>query len=133
MRIVPDNDVIGAVAAIRRILTSPTLAPLCVTLNIEFIEFRDLGLQPNSTDREVWLACQATNVLLITGNRAGGEGSLDHVIRELGDVRNLPVLTIADAQELLNDRFVVEAAALALLDYVERIETLRGAGRIFIP
>lgn len=77
MRIVSDNDVIGAVALIRRILATAYWAPLATALNLEFIEFHDLGLRPDSMDREVWQACQDAGVLLITGNRAGGSDSLD--------------------------------------------------------
>jgi hypothetical protein len=71
--------------------------------------------------------------LLITGNRASGEGSLDHTIAEQAGPASLPVLTIGDPRRVIRDPVYARACALSLLDFVERIETLRGTGRLFIP
>lgn len=133
MRIVPDNDVIGAVSLIRRILSTPRWSPFSEALDLEFIEFAELGLRHDAPDREVWLACRNADVLLLTGNRSGGAGSLDEVIQEMGDLTSLPVVTIANVQDLLNDRHIAEDAVAGLLDYIERIDSLRGSGRLFIP
>ena len=133
MRIMSDNDVIGAVEAMRHVLESPAWAEFSKHLGVEFLQFDDLDLLAYASDREVWQQCQAANTLLITGNRASGIDSLDVTIRELGDDSSLPVVTIADAKELLHNRLVAEAAAAQLLTIVEQIESLRGSGRLYIP
>jgi hypothetical protein len=91
------------------------------------------ALLRDASDRTVWQASQAIGAVLITANRTGGVNSLDEMIRELSSATTLPVITIADPQRLLRDRSYLEAAAFRLLDYLERIESLRGTGRLFIP
>ncbi len=40
-------------------------------------QFRDIGLDVAANDRQVWLACQARQLLLLTANRnADGDDSL---------------------------------------------------------
>jgi hypothetical protein len=71
--------------------------------------------------------------LLITGNRSSGEGSLDQTIAEHAGPESLPVLTIGDPRQVIRDPVYARECVLSLLDFVERIETLRGTGRLFIP
>ena len=75
MLILTDNDVIGAVRALRRILESPE-----------------------------WVGPES-----------------------------LPVLTISDPRRVIREPVYARECAISLLDFVERIETLRGTGRLFIP
>ena len=133
MRIMADNDVLGAVAVIRRMLNDDEWHDLAELVEIEFVEFADFGLNASAPDRSVWQTCQQNEVLLITGNRTGGTDSLDAVMRELGAANDLPVTTIADPKRVLRDREYSESCTEALLDYVEIIEQLRGARRLFIP
>lgn len=88
---------------------------------------------PNASDQDVWRACQHAAVVLITGNPVGGEHSLTEAIARLGDERSLPVVTIANRRRAERDRDYAERCAFALLDLIDRIESLRGTGRLFVP
>jgi hypothetical protein len=133
MRILTDNDVIGAVRAFRRILESPEWANLTATLELQFIDLKDVELPTDAPDGAVWQSSQEVGALLITGNRSSGEGSLDRTITEQAGPESLPVLTIGDPRRVIRDPVYTRECALSLLDFVERIETLRGTGRLFIP
>jgi hypothetical protein len=50
MLILADNDVGGAVAALRRILESAEWAALSAMLDLRFIEFADAGLARDASD-----------------------------------------------------------------------------------
>jgi hypothetical protein len=133
MLVVADNDVIGAVTALQRILESQEWAGYCELLEITFSSFAELGLPRDASDRTVWVTCQKADAVLVTANRAGGADSLDETVRQLATADSLPVITIADPQRLVRDRLHAEDCAIRLLDYLERVESLRGTNRIFIP
>jgi hypothetical protein len=133
MRLLTDNDVIGAVRAFRRILASPEWVDLSVALELECIELKDIELPPDAPDIAVWQRSQEVGALLMTGNRSSGEGSLDQTIAEQARPASLPVLTIGDPRRVVRDSVYARECVLSLLDFVERIETLRGTGRLFIP
>jgi hypothetical protein len=133
MLILADNDVTGAVAALRRVLQSGEWADYSALLDLRFINFEELGLARDASDRAIWQACQAASAILITANRAGGPDSLETTIDELSGHDSLPVVTLADPQRILRDSLYAEASALRLLDYLDRISSLRGTGRLFIP
>jgi hypothetical protein len=133
MFILTDNDVIGAVRAFRRILESPEWVDLTATLELQFIELKDIELPTDAPDGAVWHRSQDVGALLITGNRSSGEGSLDQTIVEQAGPESLPVLTIGDPRRVIRDPVYARECAISLLDFVERIETLRGTGRLFIP
>jgi len=133
MLILADNDVGGAVAALRRILESEEWAAFSATLALRFVEFVDVGLRRDASDRVVWQTCQEVGAVLITGNCASGDDSLEQTIQDHAGADSLPVVTIGDPQRLVRDRAYASECAMRLLDLLERIETLRGAGRLFIP
>jgi len=133
MLLLTDNDVIGAVRVLRRILESPEWVDLTATLELQFIALKDVELPIDAPDGAVWQRSQDIGALLITGNRASGEGSLDQTITELAGPASLPVLTIGDPRRVIRDPVYARECAFSLLDFVERIETLRGTGRLFIP
>jgi hypothetical protein len=133
MLILADNDVGGAVAALRYALASPEWTDLSALLNLRFLEFEDIGLPRDAGDQSVWETCQAAEAILITANRAGGQNSLEATIQNLSDATSLPIITIADPQRLLHDASYRESAVFSLLDHLERRESLRGSGRLFIP
>jgi hypothetical protein len=133
MLILADNDVGGAVAALRRILESVEWATFSVMLDLRFIEFTDVGLARDASDPLVWHTCQEVGAVLITGNRASGDSSLEHTIREHAGADNLPVVTIGDPQRVIRDPAYAQECAISLLDVLDRIEMLRGTGRLFIP
>jgi hypothetical protein len=132
MLILPDNDVTGAVKVLERLieLDWPEYSSL---IGLQFTTFEELGLSRNARDITVWQTCQAAKAVLITANRSGHGDSLDKVIRQLSDSESLPVITIGNPQRVLNEKSYAELATIGLLDYLERIETLRGTGRLFIP
>ena len=133
MRILTDNDVVGAVRVFRRILASSEWVGLTATLELAFIELQDVELSADAPDVAVWQRSQEVGAVLITGNRSSGEGSLDQTIAEQGSPKSLPVLTIGDPRRVIRDPVYAWECALSLLDFVDRIETLRGTGRLFIP
>jgi hypothetical protein len=133
MLILADNDVEGAVAALRRILELAEWAAFSAMLDLRFIEFADAGLARDTSDPLVWHTRQELGAVLITGNRASGDASLEHTIREHTGADSLPVLTIGDPQRVVRDPAYARECAISLLDVLDRIEMLRGTGRLFIP
>jgi len=133
MLILADNDVGGAVAALQHILESEEWAAFSAALALRFVEFVDVGLRRDASDRVVWETCQEVGAVLITGNRASGDDSLEQTIQDHAGADSLPVVTIGDPQRLVRDRAYASECAMRLLDLLERIETLRGTGRLFIP
>jgi hypothetical protein len=83
MLILADNDVGGAVAALRRVLESEEWAEFSATLALRFVEFVDVGLTRDASDRVVWQTCQEVGAVLITGNRTSGDASLEQTIRTM--------------------------------------------------
>jgi hypothetical protein len=81
----------------------------------------------------VWHRCQEVGAVLITGNRASGTESLEQTIQDDTAADSLPVVTIGDPQRVVRDSVYTRACAMSLLDLLERLETLRGTGRLFIP
>ncbi len=43
------------------------------------------------------------------------------------------MITIADADQVLRDRRYAEMVAEGVLDYLIRIDEVRGAGRLYVP
>jgi hypothetical protein len=58
---------------------------------------------------------------------------LEAVIQRENQADSLPVITIADSGRVLSDRLYAERVAERLLDYLMRIDEIRGAGRIYVP
>ena len=82
----------------------------------------------------VWRTCQKEELVLITGNRnRRGSESLEATIQSGNQPDSLPVVTIADQDRVLRDRAYAEAVAVRLLDYLMRIDEVRGAGRLYVP
>ena len=133
MLILADNDVSGAVAALRRILASEEWAEFSAILALRFVAFVDVGLTRDASDRVVWQTCQEVGAVLITGNRASGDDLLEQMIRDHAGAHSLPVVTMGDPQRVVRGRACASECAMRLLDLLERIETLRGTGRLFIP
>jgi hypothetical protein len=133
MLILADNDVGGTVAVLRRIVESVEWAAFPAMLDLRFVEFTDVGLARDASDPLVWHTCQEVGAVLITGNRVSGGASFEHTILERGGTDSLPVLTIGDPQRVVRDPAYARECAISLLDVLDRIEMLRGTGRLFIP
>ena len=93
MLILTDNDVGGAVTAIRRILESDEWTEFTSILDLQFIEFEDVELPRDAPDLIVWQRCQEVGAILITGNRSSGAASLEQAIESYAGSDSLPILT----------------------------------------
>ncbi len=133
MLILGDNDVGGAVMALRHVLESEEWAEFTAVLDLHFVEFEDVGLARDASDRIVWCTCQEVGAVLVTGNRASGVESLEQTIQDQAKANSLPVVTIGDPQRVVRDQTYARECAISLLDLLDRIETLHGTGRLFIP
>ena len=120
--------------AIMAIWASDTWGDLWSDLGLVVESFGALGLSDNSPDTEIWRTCQKERLVLVTGNRNDdGPDSLEAVIRDENQPDSLPVLTISDPRRLLHDRLYAEKVAERLLEYLIRIDEVRGAGRLYVP
>ena len=133
MLILADNDVGGAITALRCVLESEAWVEFTTALDLRFVAFEDVGLARDASDRTVWYRCQEVGAVLITGNRARGTESLEQTIQDDTEADSLPVVTIGDPQRVVRDPVYTRACAISLLDLLERLEMLRGTGRLFIP
>jgi len=96
--------------------------------------FPALGLPYDASDTLIWRICQREGLVLVTGNRNDdGPDSLEATIRNENQPDSLPVMTISDINRVLQDRLYAERVAERLLDYLMRIDEIRGTGRIYVP
>lgn len=120
--------------AILAIWTADTWRDLWTPLELCVESFQTLGLPFDSPDDLIWRTCQREELVLVTGNRNDDvPDSLQATIRAENQPGNLPVITIADQDRVLRDRLYAEKVAERLLDYLLRIDEVRGAGRLYVP
>jgi hypothetical protein len=101
---------------------------------IRFVTFDEMKLPVNSDDRVVWQLAQSNQMILLTANRSmKGENSLEQVMREEITPTSLPVITIGDADRLLNNSEYRQRCATRLVEIVLDIDGYRGVSRLFIP
>jgi hypothetical protein len=101
---------------------------------IQFVTFTEIDLSIDSDDRTVWRLAQKNQMILLTANRSmKGKDSLEQVMREENTSESLPVITISNADWLLNDSEYRGRCAESLVEIVLDIDTYQGARRIFIP
>jgi hypothetical protein len=103
-------------------------------LGLTVLTFADLGLPGTTPDDELWRLCQRDRIVLLTSNRnAEGPDSLEAVIRAENGPDSLPVFTFADPPRVVTDREYPARVAERLLDYLYRIDEVRGTGRLYLP
>ena len=103
-------------------------------LDLAVESFQGLGLSLDASDAAIWRTCQREQLVLLTGNRnKDGPDSLEAVIRDENRPDSLPVVTIADTERVLQDWAYAERVAVRILDYLMRIDEVRGAGRLYVP
>jgi hypothetical protein len=96
--------------------------------------FDEMKLPINSDDRVVWHLAQSNRMILLTANRSmKGENSLEQVMREEITPTSLPVITIGNADRVLNEPEYRERCATRLVEIVLDLDAYRGVGRLFIP
>lgn len=101
---------------------------------IRFVTFAEMELSINSDDRVVWRLAQKNQIILLTANRSmKGKDSLEQVMREENTSVSLPVMTIGNADRLLNDSEYRGQCVESLIEIVLDIDSYRGVRRIFIP
>jgi hypothetical protein len=103
-------------------------------VSIRFVLFTEMDLAIDSDDRVVWRLAQENQMILLTANRSmKGKDSLEQVMREENTSKSLPVVTISNADRLLNDSEYRGRCVESLVEIVLDIDSYRGARRIFIP
>ena len=103
-------------------------------LPIQFVTFDEMSLPIDSDDRVVWRLAQENQMILLTANRSmKGRDSLEQIMREENTSESLPVITVSNADRLLNDSEYRERCVESLIEIVLDIDTYLGARRIFIP
>jgi hypothetical protein len=101
---------------------------------MQFVTFAEMDLSIDSDDRTVWRLAQENQMILLTANRSmKGKDSLEQVMREENTSESLPVITVSNADRLLNDSEYRGRCVESLVEIVLDIDTYRGARRIFIP
>ena len=101
---------------------------------MQFVTFAEMDLSINSDDRTVWRLAQKNQMILLTANRSmKGKDSLEQVMREENTSESLPVITVSNADRLLNDSEYRGRCVESLVEIVLDIDTYRGARRICIP
>ena len=103
-------------------------------VSIRFVSFEQVELTVNSSDRVVWRVAQANQMILLTANRKmKGKDALEKVLREENTSNSLPVITIGNADRVLDEREYRDQCVDRLLEIVIDIENYIGVGRLFIP
>lgn len=100
---------------------------------MRLVMLTDVGLAKDSSDRAIWHACQAGEMVLLTANRSEeDEESLGVVLRREGTAESLPVLTLSDADRVYEAAYR-SACVSRLVEIALYLDTYRGAGRVYIP
>ena len=72
--------------------------------------------------------------MLLTRNRNDdGPESLGAAIRTMNQLDSLPVITLANADRILENKSYAERVAERLLDYLLYMDNLLGTGRLYVP
>ncbi len=101
---------------------------------IQFVTFDEINLSMDSDDRVVWRLAQENQMILLTANRSmKGKDSLEQVMHEESTPESLPIITVSNADRLLNDSEYRGRCIETLIEIVLDIDTYRGARRLFIP
>lgn len=104
-----------------------------IKLDLQLVYFEDIGLSVDAPDAEVWMKCQAEQLILITDNRNhDGPDSLEATIRRDNSRTCLPIFTISSADAFRKDREYADRVVVSMYDYLLRIESIYGAGRIYL-
>src|SRR5688572_5311214 len=96
-----DNNVDLHVDAVLAVCKGPYWRDVWAAAGVVRHTFETIGLSRPAPDSDVWRACQAREILLVTANRNSDDPeSLEATIRGSGTVASLPVLTLADPDRI---------------------------------
>lgn len=97
---------------------------------IQFVTFDELDFPTDSDDRVVWRLAQENQMVLLTANRSmKGKDSLEQVMREESTAGSLPVVTISNADRLLNDPEYRGRCVESLIEIALSLDSYRGVNR----
>ena len=103
-------------------------------LQLRYVTFAEVGLQPSDSDATVWHRCQQLDLLLLTDNRNDdGPESLQATIQSHSLPTSLPVFTISNAQQLSANPSYAGRVIHRLFAYLLEFENIRGTGRLYLP
>lgn len=103
-------------------------------VQIRFVMFEEVGLSIDSSDRAVWRVAQENQMILLTANRSmKDEDSLEQVMREENTQNSLPVVTVGNADRVLNDSSYRERCVDRIVEIAIYKVNYVGARRVFIP
>jgi hypothetical protein len=132
--ILPDANCEGHFQVLLRVLHGEARREFWHFLNLAVLNFEDLHLPVDASDRTLWEVCQQNEVVLVTGNRnAKGLDSLETTIQTRRSPGSLPVFTLSNVERIRRDPQYAAEVADRLLDYLFVIEDVRGTGRLFLP
>src|SRR5258708_5791329 len=124
----------GHLEVLLRICRSPQWREVWVALKVRVCAFDTFGFDRRMKDSDLWEFCQRQDLLLVTNNRNQEDAdSLQATIASRNSLASLPVLTLADADLILNDRSYAERAAIRLMEILLDVDAERGTGRLFLP
>jgi hypothetical protein len=132
--ILVDKNIEGHAAQIWMRMQSDQWRELTTALDVTFRMFRDVGLESESPDDEVWRFCQAHGFYLLTSNRnEESADSLEATLKREGTPSSLPVITLPLPDRVFHSPAFLERVVDKLLDHMLFAENLRGAGRLYVP
>jgi hypothetical protein len=103
-------------------------------LHCQLLTLGDCGLDLSAPDVLIWDCCQREQFVLVTANRnSAGPDSLGETIKNRNVPTSLPVLTLANLRRIQGDPSYAWRTSIMLLQYLEDIEDVRGAGRLYVP
>jgi hypothetical protein len=132
--ILADADVEGHWRIILGHLKGDMWREIWISLNLRLETFETLGMSIDAADEVVWQICQQRELVLVTNNRTQNTtDSLEATIRAHNTPNSLPVFTLANAPRILQSSTYAERVTEQLLEYLLRIDTIRGTGRLYLP
>jgi hypothetical protein len=129
-----DANIQGHIEILFKRMRKEPWIEFCDFLDLRLVSFEDAGLNSTDSDSTIWHWCEQHRVFLLTSNRNDdGPDSLESTICQFNGPQSVPVFTIGDTERLKNDRDYSDRVIWALLEYLLRIESLLGTGRLFLP
>jgi hypothetical protein len=126
-----DVNLDGHAGLIRARVRTDLWREIADALQLQFVFFKDIGLERTTPDNVVWRLCQNRGFYLLTANRNRDvPESLDATIATEGTFESLPVFTLADPERLYHSTPYLDKVVEKLLDYLLSIENYRGTGRL---
>jgi hypothetical protein len=129
-----DANIEGQVAYLAARMQGETWREFWDHLQLRCATFDQVGLNRTDPDSVVWQRCQELGLLLITDNRnLDSADSLEDTIRRFNTPESLPVFTVGRAKNILSDAAHAERVIDRLFRYLLELDSVRGAGRLFLP